>query len=284
MEKRTNKLDHQSAPGEKRMDSEPMGYKEYKCPKCSWVHAAIPRSALPTDADLGRYLRCFNCGASSAHFVRARTNDAPQGCSLQPVLVPGEWGSPVAVDRAVLIQMPSALQASTLPLPPPRRGKGEAVLYLDFDGVLHTQNCFIVRKQGPFVNPPHRLLEHMAVLEECLLPYPDVRIVLSTSWVRRMGYIYAASQLSRPLRKRVIGATFHTQMNRREFRFLSRGEQVLGDMQRRCPRWWVALDDEGEGWPPTYRDHLIQTDGNLGLGKPETVEQLKRMLEGSRHG
>jgi hypothetical protein len=278
-----NLFDHTTM-GDKAMNSEQTGYKEYKCPSCGWVHAAIPRSAVPADSDIADYLFCFNCRAPSIFFVPAGANDAPAGCSLQPVVVPEAWGSSHGDGGAVPTQESEFQHPSYLSLPPPRRGMGEAVLYLDFDGVLHTQDCYFVRKQGPFVNPPHKLFEHMAVLESCLLPYPDIKIVLSTSWVRRLGYIDAASRLSLPLRKRVIGATFHTQMNKREFSQLPRGVQVLADVQRRCPRWWVALDDEGEGWPPSCRDHLIQTDGNLGLGKRENVEQLKLILTRSRHG
>lgn len=266
------------------MNAEQTGYKEYKCARCGWVHAAIPQSAVPADADFDSYQRCFHCAAPSSGFVLAGPHDAPDGCSLQPIVVPSAWD---VLETKANLGEKHALRPmfpSLISLPPPRRGKDQPVLYLDFDGVLHTQECYIVRRQGPFVNPPHQLFEHMAVLEDCLAPYPDIRIVLSTSWVRRVGYIYAASRLSRPLRKRVIGATFHTWMNRREFRQLSRGEQVLVDVQRRCPRWWISLDDDGVGWPLAYRDHLIQTDGSLGLGSSRAVESFRAALVGSRNG
>lgn len=73
------------------MNDEQTGYKEYKCAQCGWVHAAIPQRAVPEDADLASYLRCFNCRASSSGFVPADVDDAPAGSSLQPVVVPGVW-------------------------------------------------------------------------------------------------------------------------------------------------------------------------------------------------
>lgn len=73
------------------MNADQSGYKEYKCARCGWVHAAIPRSAVPMDADLPSYQRCFNCGALSSCFVPAVPDDAPDGCSLQPAVVPGAW-------------------------------------------------------------------------------------------------------------------------------------------------------------------------------------------------
>ena len=69
-----------------------LGYKEYKCQKCGWVHAAIPRSALPQDGSLGQYLRCFQCHAPSFSFAPAAQGDAPVGCTLQPIFVPRAWG------------------------------------------------------------------------------------------------------------------------------------------------------------------------------------------------
>lgn len=73
------------------MTTENLGYKEYKCPKCGWVHAAIPLQAVPAEGDMERYLRCFNCRAHTSGFVPAGADDAPDGCTLQPALVPGAW-------------------------------------------------------------------------------------------------------------------------------------------------------------------------------------------------
>lgn len=87
-----------------------MNYKEYKCPKCGWVHAAIPladakaqvTSANAYDASKGRsqtaslahYLRCFQCGAPTSNFVPADPDDAPTGSTIQGVVVPGVWELP----------------------------------------------------------------------------------------------------------------------------------------------------------------------------------------------
>lgn len=73
------------------MNTEVLGYKEYKCAKCGWVHAAIPLQAVPTDGEMQMYLRCFNCRAPTAGFVPAGPDDAQGGCTLQPVVVPGAW-------------------------------------------------------------------------------------------------------------------------------------------------------------------------------------------------
>jgi hypothetical protein len=61
-------------------------YREVKCPKCSWVHAAIS-SAFVSDADMAAHLKCFRCGEPSVGFVPAQPGDAPVGCTLQPVVM-----------------------------------------------------------------------------------------------------------------------------------------------------------------------------------------------------
>lgn len=81
-----------------------MSYRECKCPKCGWVHAAIPRfdaeavasaneyyrsKGRPQAASISDYRRCFRCGAPTDGFVPAGPNDAPKGCTIQGVVVPG---------------------------------------------------------------------------------------------------------------------------------------------------------------------------------------------------
>lgn len=66
------------------------------------------------------------------------------------------------------------------------RQRGGRLLYLDFDGVLHPEDVWRRPGWGVFVaRPPgHRVFKNAALLEEVLAPYPEIRIVLSTSWVR----------------------------------------------------------------------------------------------------
>jgi len=79
----------------KRMDAdmstEALGYKEYKCPKCGWVHAAIPPEVAKQNPQYCGYHSCFNCNHPAWSFVPAKPGDAPEGCTLQPVVVPGAW-------------------------------------------------------------------------------------------------------------------------------------------------------------------------------------------------
>ncbi|CAB3752448.1 HAD domain-containing protein [Paraburkholderia humisilvae] len=181
--------------------------------------------------------------------------------------------------------MHTQLSAAYL-LPPPRR-RGGLVLYVDFDGVVQPESVYFYPRLGPvLVNAPgHELFEHVWLLEQELAPYPDVQIVLSTSWVRRYhGSIARVSRRLTPsLQERVIGATFHSRMDEREFAAAPRGVQIWADVVRRKPLDWLALDDDGAQWPAWCRDKLVQTDEILGISAPEVLEELRTKLTAMVH-
>lgn len=84
-----------------------VNYKEYKCQRCGWVHAAIPLAAAqeqvqsvnswhasksePETEDIAGYMRCFPCGAPTSKLIHALPVDAPMGGTIQGVVVPGVW-------------------------------------------------------------------------------------------------------------------------------------------------------------------------------------------------
>jgi len=159
------------------------------------------------------------------------------------------------------------------------KGLGLPILYLDFDGVLHPEYCYWHPRKGPYLKAPgHSLFEHLALLERLLEPHPAVRIVLSTTWVQTYQFSETARKLGPSLRPRVIGATYHTGMDREGFRDMPRGLQVLGDAGRRQPSAWIALDDDPTGWPSDVRSQLVLTHGLHGLGEDRAQLELKAKL------
>ncbi len=162
------------------------------------------------------------------------------------------------------------------------KGSGRAVLYLDFDGVLHHENVWWHPRLGPyFPSHPHtdsKLFEHVPLLEQLLAPHPDICIVLSTTWVRRYGCSHAGKQLGPRLRQRVIGATFHSRMHDQKFEEMPRGVQVTRDVLRRKPGDWIALDDTDEGWSPIAQGHYIQTHPERGIADPDVLSAFKTRL------
>jgi hypothetical protein len=161
------------------------------------------------------------------------------------------------------------------------RGAGELLLYLDFDGVLHHENVLWHPKRGAYLKAPpgHRLFQHSDLLVELLSPYPQIKIVLSTSWARVYGCSHAAKRLPPSLRDRVIGATFHSQMIEALFVDAPRGMQVWSDVNRRHPKDWLALDDDYLHWPKWCLENYVRTDEVAGISEPAVRAEIERKLE-----
>ena len=162
------------------------------------------------------------------------------------------------------------------------KGKGELILYLDFDGVLHHQNCLWHPKIGPYLSAPegYVLFQNAELLEKLLAPYPQVQIVLSTSWVLKYSYSEAAKNLRSGLRSRVIGATFNSNMRKHEFSALPRGLQVWSDVVKRKPRDWLAIDDANEGWLEHSLRNYVRTHKKDGISHPAVLAEFQEKLGG----
>lgn len=158
-------------------------------------------------------------------------------------------------------------------------GRGEKVLYLEFDGVLHDQRVVWHSKTGAFTGTAgHTLFEHAPALEALLNEFPKVLIVLSTAWPIRLGFDRAARCLPPGLRWRVVGCTFHSKMNVTKFKALAHGQQVTDDILRRRPLEWCAIASDHVGWPDDLRSHVVVSDPILGLGAPGALDAVARVL------
>jgi hypothetical protein len=157
-------------------------------------------------------------------------------------------------------------------------------LYLDLDGVLHPDAVYRGKK-GLELRAPGHLLMHAHILINVLDRYPDIKIVLSTSWVRMLGYDKTLSKLPQSIQERVIGATWHRHMKSDTgydpFSHMTRFEQIHSHVGRNAIKHWLALDDLHSGeetWPQEFQDRLILCNGELGLGEPEVQGSLMEWL------
>ena len=160
------------------------------------------------------------------------------------------------------------------------KGTGELLLYLDYDGVLHHENCLWHPRIGAYLSAPdgYVLFQHAELLEQVLEPYPALQIVLSTSWVRRYGCSRSAKQLRPALRQRVIGATFHSRMNEPEFAAVPRGMQIWGGVFKRKPKAWLALDDDWLHWPKWCLSNYVKTHEHEGISDLAVLAEFKQKL------
>lgn len=136
------------------------------------------------------------------------------------------------------------------------------ILFLDFDGVLHHENVTLKRCKSSSVRwlKDHErryltatghyvkgvnLFEHADRLAAALEPFPDVRIVLSTSWREHFRPGSLLRFLPPALADRVIGQTPHCDkyggVGSRLFEVLAyiEGNGLAGEP-------WIALDDQAQ--------------------------------------
>lgn len=153
-------------------------------------------------------------------------------------------------------------------------------LFLDIDGVLHPDSVYR-GKRGLELRAPGHLLMHAGVLMSILERFPEVEVVLSTSWVRTFGYDKTLAKLPRGLREHITGATWHRHMKSDTgydlFSHMLRFEQIHSHVRRHGIKKWLALDDLHSGeedWPEAFRIHLVLCHGESGLGDPEVQRCL----------
>jgi len=171
--------------------------------------------------------------------------------------------------------------------PSPAR-RAEVLLYVDFDGVLHHEAVLWHHRRGIYMSQKEAagrvLFEWVGFLESIALEFPHVGLVLSSTWCVRPGFGKALKFLPRTLAARFIGGTFHRRHHGADewtlqaFRTTPRWKQILGDVERRQPRAWLALDDDVEDWPDHLRENLIACDGSTGLSSFSVREELEKKL------
>ena len=150
--------------------------------------------------------------------------------------------------------------------------------YLDYDGTLHDSQVYISPGVGIHIRTPGRaLFEWAAILDDLMLPHPEIKIVLSTTWVAAQSFEFARAQLPPGLQKRIIGSTYTTE-NLRYFDAWPRGRQVTSDVLTRNPSSWFAIDDDDNGWPRNCRSRLIKTDGSTGISAPRIQDAIRKIL------
>jgi len=163
--------------------------------------------------------------------------------------------------------------------------KTEMIVFLDYDGVLHPDAVYRRLNGHIELRAPGALFMWTPVLVEALAPYSNMRIVLSTSWVRELGFRRALAFLPADLAGRVIGATWHSAMSTATDGIIqwdqqSRYDQISAHLDRQTvPVPWLAIDDDAVGWPSDHHQNLVQTDPMLGLSSTETQVRLKEQLK-----
>ncbi|MGE6528585.1 HAD domain-containing protein [Stutzerimonas stutzeri] len=165
-----------------------------------------------------------------------------------------------------------------------RQSEWPMLLFLDFDGVLHPDAVFR-RSDGRIeLRADGELFMWAPILVEALSGLASVRIVLSTSWVRHLGFQRARKALPAELQMLVIGATWHSAMRRTDQGTIAWDEQTryqqiatyLTQLSS-APTDWLAIDDDNRGWPDVKREHLLLTDSAHGLSSLNVTDLCAKL-------
>ena len=157
------------------------------------------------------------------------------------------------------------------------------ILFLDYDGVLHPDEVF--NSNGhPFLNVPGmRLFEYIPHLIEVLNDYPEVHIVLSTSWVGAIGFEQAKAYLPSILQDKIVGSTnINTPICSGwtvSSSSYTRYQQIQKWLNSKFVAGWVALDNDADGWPEDKRSFFVQTDNFNGISLDSSKKELSYKLD-----
>jgi HAD domain in Swiss Army Knife RNA repair proteins len=160
-------------------------------------------------------------------------------------------------------------------------------LFVDYDGTLHRGRGLLDEQGNISLDTNEPPFEFAPLLSSMLEPYPNVEIVLTTSWLDRLPLEQVVSYLPPSLAKRVVGTT-HGIKSR--FSYLKDGTSrtyvirsyVFG---KRLSNW-LALDDSVYGGRQHSTDfldlfkHLVLLDLERGIGDAVAQQRIEEWLAG----
>lgn len=158
-------------------------------------------------------------------------------------------------------------------------------LFVDFDGTLHVGHSYIGEDDEITLDTGRPLLEFAPLLAELLEPYPDVEIVLTTSWVRRLPVEHVIEYLPPELRRRVVGTTRDIKPR---FSYVLDGTErtyvVSSYAYGKRLRHWLAIDDAVFGAaqfgrePGELVDHFLLLDSSRGISDSNALQRIALWL------
>jgi hypothetical protein len=138
------------------------------------------------------------------------------------------------------------------------------IIFLDFDGVLHPDPC-----------TPSQAFCHLSHFEAVLIDYPNINVVISSSWRRLKSINQLREYFSIELRHRILGMT----------PFLSEGDHMRGKecelwlrLQKKDEEEWLAIDDKSNNFEDWISGQLYLTKSEIGLDDA-AISSLRKIIQ-----
>lgn len=145
------------------------------------------------------------------------------------------------------------------------------IIFLDFDGVLHPEH------DGE-PTPAEREFCHLPRFEAIMRDYPEVEIVISSTWREYLSLGELRARFSPNIAARIIGVTPLTPRIDGKYLPARREGEILDWLTAagRGQEPWLALDDAA--WQfPQYRNNLVVCSWRIGLDESVEAALRKRL-------
>lgn len=147
------------------------------------------------------------------------------------------------------------------------------LLFLDFDGVLHSAVTY--SQEGQFARLP--------LLEDILREFDDVQIVITSTWRLKRSLTTLRSYFSADIAARIIDVTpeFRNIVAIDSLQSFPRHAEIdiwLKEHNRRHEPW-VALDDRRDWFAP-FTGRVVFCNMNTGLDKESAMELRGKLAAG----
>jgi hypothetical protein len=140
------------------------------------------------------------------------------------------------------------------------------ILFIDFDGVLHHNQA----EAGEFFSC-------RPLLEGVLREFPDVDVVVSSSWRDMHSLAELRAFFSEDLRSRIVDVTSSSLRLAKAPNGAQREMQCTDwNRRKRCGSGWIALDDQAWRFNPAS-PNLLLTNGKTGITEAD-MQELRRRL------
>lgn len=174
----------------------------------------------------------------------------------------------------------------TGPAPPQLVMDNETLtLFVDFDGTLHVGNAYIDNADEITLDTGRPLLEYAPLLAALLAPYPTVKIVLTTSWTRRLPVERVIAYLPPKLRPRVVGTTSDIRPQRSYVLDGTERTHVIASYAYgKRLKHWLAIDDAVFGAerfgrePGELVEHFLLLDSSKGICDRRVLSRIAKWL------